>query len=145
MSTMTISERMAGYTLIELLVVLAIMGLIAAIATPMAGRAVEIANLKADSRILAGDLRRLQHQAAEQQQPIVISALSDRAQLTLSAGRWSALSDGASENFSTSTKNIFYYPDGTSSGGTIHLSEAGRAVDLNVAWLTGTITLEPGE
>jgi general secretion pathway protein H len=126
------ARKSNGFTLIELLVVLAIMGLIATLALPLAARAVDDAALRTDARNLATRLSALQAQARGEQRTITV----DPASLG---------SPNRSRNATITVPEhgdpLSFYPDGTSSGGTLRITERGRGFDLDVAWLTGKVTL----
>lgn len=131
------SDPVNGYTLIELLVVIGIMALIAAIATPMASHLVQAATLRSDtSRMLTG-LRQLQDRAVRTQQAISIE--SSDVGLKISDGVPVSLSESTKAEVATP---IIYYPDGTTSGGTIALHNGSRETDISIAWLTGIALIE---
>jgi len=50
------------------------------------------------------------------------------------------VSSQVSVSLSGSIEALTYFPDGTSSGGTVRIEEGSQKADLAVAWLTGTIT-----
>jgi general secretion pathway protein H len=127
-----------GFTLIELLVVLAIMGLMATLALPLAARAVDDAALRRDARALASRLHALQSRALEDQQTILIESGADGTIDVATLGLPVQLHGAA---LSVRGGPLSFYPDGTSSGGTIRMTEHGRTFDLDIAWLTGTIIL----
>lgn len=128
-----------GFTLIELLVVLAIMGLIATLALPLAASAVDNTALRTDARNLAGRLYEIQSNAAREQRTIAIVSRADGtidpAVLVLPSAH------NATIRFAESANALSYYPDGTSSGGNLQITERGRGFDLEVAWLTGHVTM----
>ncbi len=125
-----------GYTLLELLVVMAIMGLIAAFAAPIAGQAIESATLKANARAAVSALRQQQRLAVDQQRTIVVtpqSLMVRKADFQLDPGATISLMGDAGQ--------IEFYPDGTASGGEFQLQEGHHAINIEVAWLTGTISV----
>lgn len=128
--------RADGFTLLELLVVLAIMGLMVAIAMPFTVSTIAQAGLRADARALTSQLRRLQHQAQERRETIVIATLAVH---TLPGAVFAAPQAGRGTVTLAGGRPVIFYPDGTSSGGTLRLREGGRALDIGVAWMTGAI------
>jgi general secretion pathway protein H len=125
-----------GFTLLELLVVLAIAGLMVSIAMPFTVRTIENAQLRADAREVVSDLRQLRQRAIDRQQMIEVTSLSENA--WPQAGR--AIRHRARFIAESRARTLIFYPDGTSSGGTLRLREGSRSVDVNVAWLSGAIT-----
>lgn len=126
-----------GYTLIELLVVIGILALLAAIATPMASTMIQTATLRSDTSQLLAGLRQLQNRAIRTQQTISVEASSAGLQI----------SDGIPIGLSKSTTAeiampLIYYPDGTSSGGSILLHNGDKETDVSITWLTGTPRVE---
>jgi len=130
-----------GFTLLELLVVLAITGLMISIAMPFTVRTIENAELRADAREVVSDLRQLRQRAIDRQEAIEVTSLSENA--WPQAGR--AVRHRARFVAEGRARTLVFYPDGTSSGGTLRLREGSRSVDVNVAWLSGAITSEPGQ
>ncbi len=130
-----------GFTLIELLVVLAIMGMVAAIAIPLGVHAVDAAALRADGRVLAMALRDLQADARARQATVVVGAAGDTL-YSNAPRRLPRLATGAALSVEDG-RTFSYYPDGTSSGATLRLSERGRGLDIEVAWLTGAVSVRP--
>jgi len=129
-----------GYTLIELLVVLAIMGLIAIVAIPVAGRTIESALLRTDVRALATQLRGLEAASVGRGKTIAIELRAGVA--TDSLGVPLELPHGSAVAFVDAKAPVHFYPDGTSDGGTFRVSRDGRSLDVNVEWLTGIVSAE---
>lgn len=131
----------AGYTLIELLVVIAIMGLIAVFAAPSVTRTIAAATIDADARRTVAGLRTLQRVAEDGQRAVTIS--DGNAGISADANSqpgWPA----SSISLADAAHPIVYFADGTTTGGTLRLREEGRARDIDVAWLTGAVTIRDG-
>lgn len=131
-----------GYTLLELLVSLALIGLMAAIATPMAGRILEGAELRADARALATTLARIQREAIAREKTVIVQF--QNGALVTSEGEPLALDHASVTRFASGDDQLTYYPDGTSSGATIRVGGSDRVLALQVAWLTGAIRVTEG-
>ena len=125
-----------GFTLIELLVVIAIVALISVVAVPLGVRSVENATLRSDARKLVSVLRQMQQDARAQQTTVTLSTGEEAA-----TARLRLLAPDAVVDLPGNRKSLSFYPDGTSSGGIVRLSEHGRSLDLEVAWMTGAVVL----
>jgi general secretion pathway protein H len=119
-----------GFTLLELLVVLAIMAIVGVLAVPLGVRVVEAAELRADARTLAQALRSIQQDARARQATIV---LEDGQEDRLGLSRDAVVTREGGPP-------LVYFPDGTSAGASLVLSEHGRSLDINVAWMTGQVS-----
>jgi general secretion pathway protein H len=128
-----------GFTLLELLVVLAIATLMVAIAAPFTVRTIERAELGADARELAGDLRALRQRAIDQHRPLFFTGRSE----TLWPEHGGTALHRAVLVPQGGGKALVFYPDGTSSGGVFRLDEGGRSAEVHVAWLSGAISVGP--
>jgi len=131
-------HKQQGFTLIELLVVLAIMGLIATLALPLAASAVDNAALRTDARNLAGRLYDIQASAIREQRTVTVASREDG---TIDPVLLGFAPHHAEIRLAESHSSLSYYPDGTSSGGSLQIIEHGRAFDLDIAWLTGKVTI----
>ena len=131
-------SHQSGYTLMEVLVVLAIMGLIAAFAVPTAARTIDNVTLQSDARTVVVKLRQLENAAIETQQVVTVSG-SDA--LTVSTGDTLSAS-GSSDVRLVGTNEISFYPDGTSSGGSIAVERGSQTIVVEVAWLSGDIAVK---
>jgi len=133
-------RREGGYTLLELLVVLALIGLVTAIATPIAGNVIVGAELRADTSSLATALEQLRREALEREKTITIETREGK--LMSSEGEPILLPHAAQVRFEQSDGELTYFGDGTTSGATIRLTEGDRALDLEIAWLTGAMLVK---
>jgi general secretion pathway protein H len=128
----------AGYTLIELLVVLAIMGMIAGVALPLLSAGRPGIETKALARALASDLQLARQDAISRNTAnhVVLRRSGSRYALW-PVGTWHALPQGI--GLSMQGGEIAFYPDGSTSGGTILVEGGGVRRRVDVRWPTGRI------
>ena len=128
----------AGYTLIELLVVLAIMGMIAGVALPLLSAGRPGIETKALARAVAGDLALARQDAIGRntEHHVVLRRSGSRYALWPTS-TWRALPPGIT--LSMQAREIAFYPDGSTSGGTILVSGGGVQRRGDVRWPTGRI------
>jgi general secretion pathway protein H len=137
----------AGFTLIEMLVVVTILASVATLSMPLLSRSPDGLRLRTVSNDLAAALRvtrssairhnsettlvmdvdrRVYHSAAG---PVRSFARDIDAKLTFASGISVGRADGG----------FHFFPDGSSTGGTVTLSLHGKEEKLCVQWLTGEI------
>ncbi len=143
-------EAQRGFTLIELMVVLVIMGLIVALG-PLAFRnAMPGLALQASAREAAATLREARSIAirdnAESFVLIDVEARSLRlgeadSVHELESGLGLELVAAASEKIDDNQGRIRFFPDGTSTGGRLTLTQDERKLYVVVDWLTGRVQL----
>lgn len=134
---MSLQSAQNGYTLVELLVVIAIIGLITAIAAPVATTAMEAAQFRADQRAVITELRAYRTNAMHKQLQL---ALRNGADATILAEfRTQGLSEGTVLSVE---EPIHWFADGTTTGGRIVLRRGNRSKTVVVSWLTGTVAVE---
>jgi general secretion pathway protein H len=134
---MTSRNNVAGFTLIEILVVLVIFGLCLGIVAgfvPRRNTRLELANA---AEALAGALRLARAHAISTGAPVGFALAPD--------GR-GYMVDGAARILPAdisiaATGPIRFAPDGSASGGAVRLATPGRALAVQVDWLTGRVTL----
>ena len=140
----------AGFTLLELLVVITIIGLIYAVLPSGVFGGREGVELRATARQVAEDLRRARGQAiAGNREVAFLLDLEARRFGVAGRGALSELPEGieakvltASEVVSDATQaRIQFFPDGSSTGGAVTLSGAGKRYEVTVRWLTGEVRL----
>ncbi len=119
-----------GYTLVELLVVLAIMGLIAAFAAPMLSASRPGLDSLAAARTIAARL------ASARQDAI---AGDVEKQVAIRGG----LAGAVPISFRGTLPGVIaFYPDGSSSGGTVFVGNGHARHRVNVLWPTGRISVD---
>ena len=152
----------AGFTLVELLVVLLIMGLMATIAAPYFGRLGPRLEAKATARQVVSLLRSARGVAIRDNREVaVVVDLDDRTLsiesggdsgrgMTVAEGLGLQLLTGTAELIDDGSGRIRFYPDGTSTGGRVTItdpgsdpgSDAGRDFDVRIDWLTGRVAVD---
>jgi general secretion pathway protein H len=146
-----IAAATLGFSLIELLVVLLLLLAAAAIVPPFFSKGLSSGEFKQGVRLVAAGLRKTQSQALsthrEQRFRIDLEAR------TFTAGENGAttalprsidlkLKTAASEQSSDTVGAIRFFPDGSSTGGSVTLSSGNRALRVAVNWMTGRIVTE---
>ena len=140
----------AGFTLIELLVVLVIMGLLVGLGPIAFHKVVPGIALKSSAReIMAAFLEARSIAIRDNREAVVIIdvdarsyRLGDRAPVRkLDPGLELELVAAASERIDESQGRIRFYPDGTSTGGRLSLTQNERKYDVVVDWITGRAKL----
>lgn len=126
-----------GYTLVELLVVIAIIGLMIAIGTPAATKAIDASQFRADEHVVTAELRDYRSIAVQQQKQITLSGPVDGQ--TLTKFKMRGLSDDTELRID---EPISWFPDGTTTGGRVVLRRGDRSKAVVVTWLTGTMLAE---
>lgn len=134
--------RAFGFTLLELLVVLAIVALVS-VAIPMAlPHLVPAQQLRADSESLAASLREVRAEATVEQGPVSLEVHA--TERSVDRGNRGVLWRASREvtvtwNSYGISPTLRFFPDGSSSGGTILLRFGARQVAVEVSPMTGRI------
>lgn len=146
-------NRARGLSLLELLVVVALVATLAGIGAMVIGRAMPGQQLRHAAREVADELRftRAQALATGREQ---VFRLDVQARRWSSAGKRSGDLPAEIELIATTAREeqparteavVRFFPEGASTGGRIVLRRGDAAWRVDVAWLTGEVTLSRGE
>ena len=135
----------AGFSLLELLVVLAILALTAAVALPHLTSPSDAARLQTTVRDLMGALRLTRAAAISRNAEMALVIDVEQRLLqspVVPATRFAAdivadMKIAEPERATRSRGGFRFFPDGSSTGGDIHLRLHGREMRICVNWLTG--------
>lgn len=141
------STREQGFTLLELLVVLVLLALAATLAFPLANRSRSGLVLRAAAFDVAAELRATRTAALRSNSERTFNVdlqtryfWSDARREPRPIAHQLALDVvvPSSEQTGPTSARLRFFPDGSSSGGTILIKEPGRVAKVSVDWLTGT-------
>ena len=137
----------SGMTLLEVLVVVAILALVVAALPLRSFTTLGAVELRAAARDLATDLRGARSAAIE-------SGIAKRFVLNVEDRRYGLSGENSlpedidvrfvaarQELLSSATGSVVFMPDGSATGGSIDLVRGTRQARIDIAWLTGQITL----
>jgi general secretion pathway protein H len=139
-----------GFTLLELLVVLAIIGLVLAFVPGFVLRGQPDFDVDVAARAVADSLRQARSEALLENREQLFAldveerlfrTASMRAPVQMDRAIELTFHTARSELLSESIGQIRFFPDGSSTGGRIGLSLAGRKAEVTVDWLTGLVLL----
>jgi len=140
----------AGFTLLEMMVVVVLLALTMTLIPPLFSTGVSSAELKSAARELVAGLRQVRGRAiAKQEETIFLMDVDQRSYRLKEEGRFSSLpsaldirlTTGHTEVRDDKLGGIRFFPDGSSTGGQIQLSNHQREYRVDVEWLTGKVTL----
>jgi general secretion pathway protein H len=143
-------SRHAGFTLIEMLVVMVIMVLAYAMTAPMISAGVSGAELKAAARQIATGLRKARSEAVTRKDEVTLTVDVERRQFELGGDKRIyrlpkkidvSLFTAQSELMDAKTGAIRFYPDGSSTGGRVTISQGERKYLVDVDWMTGRVKI----
>jgi general secretion pathway protein H len=145
-------RRRAGFTMLESLVVLAILALVAGIATQLLRPPSAKLRVEAGARALCATLRATRSRAiATNSEAAVVIDLDRKTYSSPIAGEGALPGDSAitlnfanSQRLGASRGAIAFFPDGSSTGGDVTLEGAGARATVAVNWLTGEASCAPG-
>lgn len=141
--------REAGFTLLELLAVLTILAISAGAFVFNGGKAGESAKFRAVLMETAAAIKAARNDAMRRRAPVVFTVDAGRRRIGYAGGKGmiavpqgvelaAVLADSVAD--SSGAGGIAFYPEGTSSGGVLVFSMAGRAHEIRVNWLTGNVS-----
>lgn len=132
--------RDEGTTLIEALVVVAIIGLIAAIGFPALQKSLASLSWRQTVAVVTARLRQVRADALRADRPMAFVIAADGRGYSAPGGGMVATPPGV-ELSSPSGKAIGFYGDGSSSGGAVWISAAGRSTPVRVSAATGAVSV----
>lgn len=152
----------SGFTLIELLVVLAIAGVLATLVPPLYSKAVPGARLKVAARDLAIALRAVRSRAIGTSSTIDLKLVADPPSYIVGAAPAIPLPRDvtmtAYDYFTAANRSladahalneddiaIHFYPDGSSNGAVVKVSNSSAAYRVDVSWLLGDVSVREVE
>ncbi|MGH8584433.1 MAG: GspH/FimT family pseudopilin [Gammaproteobacteria bacterium] len=142
--------RPGGFTLIELIVVLAIAGLLVALVPPLFSKVLGGVELRATARELAAALRYARSRAVFQQRDALLTLDTEQRRYRVSGRKGVGRIDrdielkmlaARSQQTGRARASIRFFPDGSTTGGQISLSDGGSRYVIDVNWLTGRVAL----
>lgn len=138
-----------GFTLLEVLLVLIIGGLLmGVVATSLSEGPV----LRKNSREVAASLRQARAQAVMRQMPVLwkMNIQDKRFWLEGGQGEERKLSEAVTAKINTTSSEVDsadqggvrFYPDGSSTGGSVELTHNEQTYKINVEWVTGRVSIQ---
>lgn len=142
--------RAGGFSLIELMVVMVLVSLLFAVVGVSISRSIGGAEIRNAAREITAGIRHTRGQAIIQRQPQVFVVDADartwraagKSAVKLPDGLEITLETARSEMTGENAGGIRFYPDGASTGGSVKLLAQQREWVINVAWLTGEVSID---
>ena len=146
-------NRQRGFSLIELTVVLVLFATLAGIAAMVIGRDLPGQQLRDSARDIAGQLRYTRAQAIATGRPQEFLVDVAGRQWRAPEGRDGSVPEGIDLEVTTArdprpqvqTAVVRFFPDGAATGGRFVLRRGAAAWRVDVAWLTGEVSLHRGD
>ncbi|HEX7339326.1 MAG TPA: GspH/FimT family pseudopilin [Rhodanobacteraceae bacterium] len=141
-----------GFTLLEMLAVIVLIAIAAAAVSVSVSRGLGAARVRAAGTDIAAALRYTRTQAIVHAKPEVFV-------VNVAARTWSVpgksphklpahmrldVTSAAEDQVAGKVARIRFFPDGSSTGGHVTLRRGAREWRINVAWLTGAISIQTG-
>jgi general secretion pathway protein H len=142
-----------GFTLIEILVVVTLIGALTLVLMSAMSGGMDGMKLRSNAKTIAAELRRARAQAIATGTVQRFAIVPDKRTWTGAKARHGELPKPLAVTF-TGVRQvqaregegvILFFEDGASTGGRIQLSVEKAAWNVDVAWLTGEVTLHRGE
>lgn len=149
----TVKWPVRGFTLLELLVVLVIASVILAAVGVRFSGAIDGLELKKQTRQMTAELRRARNQALSKSQEVIVSFPAENAYQVKPDGEQQQLPEEFLLDFSPGPgvgdmgvlmqrePAVYFYPDGSSSGGRLTVSSMAGRLQIAINWLTGEVSV----
>jgi len=143
-------SRSRGFTLIEMIAVVVLIAIILTVVSVSFSKSLTTAKVRAASRDLVAALRYTRGQAiVKGEQKVLMLDLEhnsyqapNRGSVELPKDMKLQLTTAEQELTGENAGGIRFFPDGSSTGGNVAVLMGERVWRINVAWLTGEITLD---
>lgn len=147
------ARRSSGFSLLEIMMVMAIIATASVLAVSVLTGGIDGLRLRSSAKEIAANLRYTRAQALSTGRP-------QKFVIDPRAHTWRAVDDRHGEIprslgiLFTGTRGlqaragegaILFFPDGASTGGRVQLQAGKAALNVDVAWLTGEVTMKRGE
>lgn len=144
---MVTAPHQHGFTLLEMIVVLSIMGLLMAVAAPSFSRFGRTLDLRREVTLLENDLRAARRHAMTTMTGAGVAFDLQRREVRGPAGPAQALPPGVAVTVQTARSllvgdhagAVWFYPDGSSTGGRVTVSDGRRRYRIDIDWITGRV------
>ena len=143
------SLRVSGFTLLELLVVLSIAALLLTLVPLSFTGSLDLVTGKSAAHRLAATLRQARSLAVVRNQTVAVQLdaragrygiVGEAEALSLPVGSQLSFLDGRGD-LERDRRSIRFFPDGSSSGGTVALDDGTRRFVIAVQWLLGRVSV----
>jgi general secretion pathway protein H len=142
--------RAGGFTLIELMAVIMLLALAVTVVTFSFSKSLQSARIRAASRDLVAALRYTRGQAIVKGKQEVLElnlennsySVPGRSAVQLPKDMSMTITTAEQEQTGEKSAGIRFFADGSSTGGHISVFQGQREWRVNVAWLTGDISLD---
>jgi general secretion pathway protein H len=138
---------MRGVTLMELILVLVLLAVMGAVAAPRVGKSIGTLDQRNAAQKVSALFKAARNDAVAQRKETVVAintkALTitghEREAVKLPSGVALDLTTIEKEKIDEESAGIRFYPDGGSTGGRVTIKQGGRALRIDVDWLTGRV------
>ncbi len=144
------SLKIKGFTLLELLVALVIASLAISIVVPRFAALIPGVEIRGETQKVSALLRLARSRAIASGEVVVLARIEEPIALEMTNNEdslyiWPPSIDleiSSSQQTVDAAQEIAFYPNGSSSGGTVTLNSASRSYQLSVDWLSGRVTID---
>jgi general secretion pathway protein H len=139
-----------GFTLLELLVVMTVIALITTLAVPAIQRSLPGAKFRAIASEIRSELQQARNSAIRENRDTWVLLDADAGTYRRDTGPVGRLPEGAALSFVTARRELIdeqagrirFFPDGTSTGGSVSIALDGRTRTIEIDWFDGRITTD---